>query len=147
VIGGPPPVRWTPGCYLEIDLLFFDTTTTYFERDEPETGEVRFASWGTPRITGPICRQIVIGLAVTREGIPVRVWCWPGNTNDMTVIGEVKDGLRGWRLGRVVTVVDRGFSSDENLRYLTRAGGHWIAGERMRDGSPDAHAALARQGR
>jgi transposase len=46
-----------------------------------------------------------------------------------------------------VTVVDRGFSSDENLRYLTRAGGHWIAGERMRDGSPDAQAALSRQGR
>lgn len=65
----------------------------------------------------------------------------------MSVIGEVKDGLRGWRLGRVVTVLDRGFSSDENLRYLTRAGGHWIAGERMRDGSPDAAAALARQGR
>ncbi len=50
--------------------------------------------------------------------------------------------MRGWRLGRVVPVVARGFSSDENLRYLTRAGGHWIAGERMRDGSPDAHAAL-----
>ena len=77
----------------------------------------------------------MIGLAVTREGIPVRVWVWPGNTNDMSVLGEVKDDLRGWRLGRVVTVVDRGFSSDENLRYLTRAGGHWIAGERMRDGS------------
>jgi transposase len=89
----------------------------------------------------------VIGLAVTREGIPVRVWCWPGNTNDMSVIKEVKDDLRGWRLGRVVTVVDRGFSSDENLRYLTRAGGHWIAGERMRDGSPDGAAALARPGR
>jgi transposase len=55
--------------------------------------------------------------------------------------------MRGWRLGRVVTVVDRGFSSDENLRYLTRAGGHWIAGERMRDGSPDAQAALSRPGR
>ncbi|MCA1677749.1 MAG: transposase, partial [Actinobacteria bacterium] len=47
----------------------------------------------------------------------------------------------------MVTVVDRGFSSDENLRYLTRAGGHWIAGERMRDGSPDAKAALSRPGR
>jgi len=46
-----------------------------------------------------------------------------------------------------VWVVDRGFSSDENLRYPTRAGGHWIAGEKMRDGSPDAKAALARQGR
>jgi transposase len=95
----------------------------------------------------PDLPQVVIGLAVTREGIPVRVWVWPGNTNDMSVITEVKDDLRGWRLGRVVTVVDRGFSSDENLRYLTRAGGHWIAGERMRDGSPDAQAALARQGR
>jgi len=75
------------------------------------------------------------------------VWVWPGNTNDQTVIAQVKDDLAGWRLGRVVWVVDRGFSSDENLRYLTRAGGHWIAGEKMRDGSPDAKAALQRQGR
>ena len=89
----------------------------------------------------------MIGLAVTREGIPVRVWCWPGNTNDKSILPEVKDGLRGWRLGRVVTVVDRGFSSDANLDYLRRAGGHWIAGEKMRDGSPDAQAALSRQGR
>ena len=66
----------------------------------------------------------------------MRVWCWPGNTNDNTVIPQVKDDLCGWRLGRVVTVVDRGFSSDENLAYLRRAGGHFIAGERMRDGSP-----------
>jgi transposase len=132
---------------LEVDLLFFDTTTTYFERDEPEAGEGAFRVFGHSKDHRPDLPQIVIGLAVTREGIPVRVWCWPGNTNDMSVITEVKDGLRGWRLGRVVTVVDRGFSSDENLRYLTRAGGHWIAGERMRDGSPDAQAALARPGR
>jgi Transposase DDE domain len=132
---------------LEVDLLFFDTTSTYFERDEPETGEGAFRVFGHSKDHRPDLPQIVIGLAVTREGIPVRVWCWPGNTNDMSVITEVKDGLRGWRLGRVVTVVDRGFSSDENLRYLTRAGGHWIAGERMRDGSPDAQAALSRQGR
>ncbi len=75
------------------------------------------------------------------------------------MIGQVKDDLRGWRLGRCVWVVDRGFSSDANLRYLTRGGGHWIAGERMhdgghwiagermRDGSLDAQAALARPGR
>ena len=132
---------------LEVDLLFFDTTSTYFERDEPESGEGAFRVFGHSKDHRPDLPQIVIGLAVTREGIPVRVWCWPGNTNDMSVIKEVKDDLRGWRLGRVVTVVDRGFSSDENLRYLTRAGGHWIAGERMRDGSPDAAAALARQGR
>jgi transposase len=136
---------------LEVDLLFFDTTSTYFERDEPDPagddGRPAFRAYGHSKDHRPDLPQVVIGLAVTREGIPVRVWVWPGNTNDMSVIGEVKDDLRGWRLGRVVTVVDRGFSSDENLRYLTRAGGHWIAGERMRDGSPDAQAALSRQGR
>lgn len=132
---------------LEVDLLFFDTTSTYFERDTPEQGEDAFRVYGHSKDHRDDRPQIVIGLAVTREGIPVRVWCWPGNTNDMSVVREVKDDLRGWRLGRVITVVDRGFSSDENLRYLTRAGGHWIAGERMRDGAPDVAEALARQGR
>jgi transposase len=136
---------------LEVDLLFFDTTSTYFERDEPdptgEHGEAAFRAYGHSKDHRPDLPQVIIGLAVTREGIPVRVWVWPGNTNDMSVLQEVKDDMRGWRLGRVVTVVDCGFSSDENLRYLTRAGGHWIAGERMRDGSPDAQAALSRPGR
>src|SRR3954447_536719 len=136
---------------LEVDLLFFDTTSTYFERDEPdgagEDGAPAFRAYGHSKDHRPDLPQVVIGLAVTRDGIPVRVWVWPGNTNDMSVITQVKDDLRGWRLGRVVTVVDRGFSSDENLRYLTRAGGHWIAGERMRDGAPDARQALSRQGR
>ena len=135
---------------LEVDLLFFDTTSTYFERDEPEAGadgSPGFRSLGHSKDHRPDLPQVVIGLAVTREGIPVRVWVWPGNTNDQTVVEQVKDDLAGWRLGRCVWVVDRGFSSDQNLRYLTRAGGHWIAGEKMRDGSADASAALARQGR
>jgi Transposase DDE domain len=136
---------------LEVDLLFFDTTSTYFERDSAddagEDGQPAFRVYGHSKDHRDDLPQIVIGLAVTREGIPVRVWCWPGNTNDMSVVKQVKDDLRGWRLGRVITVVDRGFSSDENLRYLTRAGGHWIAGERMRDGAPDVAEALARQGR
>jgi len=132
---------------LEVDLLFFDTTSTYFERDTPEDGEDAFRVYGHSKDHRPDLPQIVIGLAVTREGIPVRVWCWPGNSSDMSVLKEVKDDMRGWRLGRVITVVDRGFSSDENLRYLTRAGGHWIAGERMRDGAADVAEALSRQGR
>ncbi len=135
---------------LEVDLLFFDTTSTYFEAEPDEADndeQAPFRTLGYSKDHRPDLPQVVIGLAVTREGIPVRVWVWPGNTNDQTVIGEVKDDLRGWRLGRCVWVVDRGFSSDANLRYLTRGGGHWIAGERMRDGSPDAQAALARPGR
>jgi IS4 transposase len=132
---------------LEVDLLFFDTTSTFFQREGEESGPGAFRVYGHSKDHRPDLPQVVIGLAVTREGIPVRVWCWPGNTNDMTVLTQVKDDLRGWRLGRVITVVDRGFASDDNLAYLTRAGGHWIAGERLRDGTADVAEVLSRQGR
>ena len=134
---------------LEVDLLFFDTTSTYFEiedeDDDEDGGALR--RFGHSKDQRPDRPQVVVGLAVTREGIPVRVWVWPGNTADQTVIAQVKDDLAGWRLGRCVWVVDRGLSSEENLRYLRRGGGHWIAGQRMRVGEPASEAALARQGR
>jgi transposase len=128
---------------LEVDLLFFDTTSTYFETEHVDD----LRRHGKSKDSRPDLPQIVIGLAVTREGIPVRCWVWPGNTNDNSILPEVKDGLRGWRLGGVVAVVDRGFSSAANLDYLRRAGGHWIAGEKMRDGTADVEAVLSRQGR
>jgi len=59
----------------------------------------------------------------------------------------VKDDLRAWKLTRVVWVADRGFCSQQNRRYLPRAGGHYILGEKLRSDSKDARAALARQGR
>jgi hypothetical protein len=141
---------------LEVDLLFFDTTSTYFERETEDAdppadaeagGAAGFRRYGHSKDSRPDLPQIIIGLAVTREGIPVRVWCWPGNTSDQAVLPQVKDDLRAWRLGRVVTVVDRGFSSAANLDYLRRAGGHFIAGERMRAGTPHVEQVLARQGR
>ena len=132
---------------LEVDLLFFDTTSTYFERGTEETGEDAFRLYGHSKDHRPDLPQIVIGLAVTKEGIPVRVWCWPGSTSDQTILPQVKDDIRGWRLGRIITVVDRGFSSADNLAYLRRGGGHFIAGMRMRDGNPLVKQVLSRQGR
>jgi transposase len=132
---------------LEVDLLFFDTTSTYFERDDEDDGEDAFRRYGHSKDHRSDLPQIVIGLAVTKEGIPVRCWCWPGNSNDQAVLAEVRDDLRDWKLGRVITVVDRGFSSADNLAYLRRAGGHYIAGMRMRDGNPLVEQALSRQGR
>lgn len=128
---------------LEVDLLYFDTTSTYFEVEEEDD----FRRQGHSKDHRPDLPQAVIGLAVTREGIPVRCWVWPGNTMDMTVIEQVKKDLVGWKLGRVITVIDRGFSSESNLRYLQRAGGHYIAGERMRASMEDVEEALSRAGR
>jgi hypothetical protein len=128
---------------LEVDVLFFDTTSTYFEVEEPDD----FRKRGHSKDHRPDLPQAVIGLAVTKEGIPVRCWVWPGNTADVSVIEEVRRDLREWRLGRVITVVDRGFCSEENLAQLQRGGGHYIAGERMRSGKPTTEAALSRPGR
>jgi hypothetical protein len=132
---------------LEVDLLFFDTTSTYFERDGEDDADEALRRFGHSKDHRRDLPQIVIGLAVTREGIPVRCWTWPGNTNDQTVVAQVKDDLRDWRLGRVVTVTDAGFSAEANLAYLTRAGGHYITGVKLREGSHKAREALARQGR
>lgn len=136
---------------LEVDLLFFDTTSTYFEIEAEDPGEERgtvgFRSRGNSKDHRPDLPQIVVGMAVTREGIPIRVWCWPGNTSDATVVEQVKRELRGWKLSRVVWVLDRGFNSAHNRRVLQRAGGHYIVGEKLRSGQPEAKAALCRQGR
>ncbi|HUZ30219.1 MAG TPA: IS1634 family transposase [Solirubrobacteraceae bacterium] len=128
---------------LEVDLLFFDTTSTYFEVEEEDELR-RFGHSKDSRADRP---QVVIGMAVTREGIPVRVWVFPGNTADAATVRRVKDDLRGWRLGRVVFVADRGLAGDENVRYLQRAGGHYIVGERMRAGIKAVDEAMARPGR
>jgi len=136
---------------LEVDLLFFDTTSTYFETDEadpPTPAAPRgFRTFGHSKDRRPDLPQVVIGLAVTREGIPIRIWTFPGNTADQALIRQVKDDLLAWKLGRVVWVTDRGFASARNRRYLQRAGGHYISGEKLRSESAEAKAALARQGR
>ena len=115
---------------LQVDLLFFDTTSTYFEvgeadeevprdwRGEKTAGQdgtdgdqrrgragnpagkpAGFREHGKSKDSRDDLPQIVIGLAVTREGIPVRVWCWPGSTADSALIRQVKKDMRDWSLG------------------------------------------------
>jgi len=95
----------------------------------------------------PDLPQVVVGMAVTRKGIPVRMWTFPGNASDQQIIRKVRDDLRGWNLARVIWVLDRGFTSERNRRYLQRGGGHYIVGEKLRSDSKEAAAALSRQGR
>jgi len=134
---------------LEVDLLYFDTTSTYFEvegMDNPEDEKQNIRQYGNSKDHRPDRPQTVIGLAVTRDGIPVRCWSWPGNTADMSVVEEVKKDLMGWKLGRVISVMDRGFCSDDNLRTLQRGGGHYIIGEKLRSGKKDVEEALSKRG-
>jgi len=129
---------------LEVDLLFFDTTSTYLERDEEGDGLPRY---GHSKDHRPDLPQIVIGLAVTKEGIPVKCWVLPGNTADMKTVETVKDDLRGWHLSRCVWVMDRGMNSEENRVILQKAGGHYILGEKLRDDAEVHEEVLSRKGR
>ena len=118
--------------------------------ERPPGSEARaggFRAYGKSKDHRDDLPQVVIGMAVTRDGIPVRIWCWPGNTADSALIRQVKDDMRDWTLARIVWVADRGFTSAENRRYLRQGDHHYIIGEKLRSGSAEAQAALSRQGR
>ena len=129
---------------LEVDLLFFDTTSTYIERyGQDETGLRRY---GYSRDHRPDLPQVVIGLAVTKEGIPVRCWVLPGNTQDLTTVEQVKKDLSGWKLSRCLWVMDGGMNSERNRAILQQAGGHYIIGEKLRDSQAIHQEALCAEG-
>lgn len=115
---------------LTVDLIFFDTTNTYFETDDP--GDSELLAFGKSKQKRDDLPQVTIGLAVTREGIPVRCWILPGNQNDAKCVDQVQKDLNAWKLGNVIWAMDRGMTSEENRRNLQRAGGQYILGEKLR---------------
>jgi transposase len=132
---------------LEVDLLFFDTTSTYFEIEEADEDGEGPRRYGKSKDHRPDRPQVVIGLAVTRGGLPVRCWVLPGNRNDASLVERVQRDLAGWKLSRVVWVVDRGMAGENQRLALQRGGGQVIVGEKLRGGSKQAQEALSRAGR
>jgi len=129
---------------LTVDLIFFDTTNTYFEIEEPGPSELK--AYGKSKEKRDDLPLVTVGLAVTREGIPVRCWVLPGNQHDSQSVALVQQDLNNWKLGRVVWVMDRGMTSDENRRILQKAGGQYILGEKLR-GNHMSEMALRQPGR
>lgn len=139
----------------DVDLIFYDTTSLHFEiNDEDEALQIKddrtyppLRKRGYSKNGRDDAPQIVVGLAVTREGLPVRSWVFAGNTADVTTVEKVKEDLRGWRLGRCVFVGDAGMTSEDNRRKLALGNGKYILGTKMRAGDEVTKEVLARQGR
>jgi transposase len=134
---------------LDVDLIFYDTTSVYWETETEDTDqeeELGLRKRGHNKDSRPDAPQIIVGLAVTRDGYPVRSWVFSGNTTDVSTVTRVKKDLSAWRLNRVIFVGDRGMISDDNLAELARGGGRYILGVRLRS-SNEAQEVLARQGR
>jgi transposase len=134
---------------LVVDVIFYDTTTASFSIDEAdqdtETG-AGFRKYGHSK-DGTWTPQIVVALAVTREGLPVRSWVFPGNTSDVDTVKKVREDLRGWKLGRALFVADSGMNSSTNRDELARACGKYLLATRMASVSEIKEEVLTKPGR
>jgi transposase len=132
---------------LKVDLIFYDTTTASFfidqEDDDAEGGFRKFC----PAKEGFWAPSVVVALAVTPEGLPVRSWVFPGNTADVTTIEKVKADLRDWQLGRALFVADSGMNSEANRDELARACGKYLLATRMGAVSEVKDEVLTKRGR
>ncbi|WP_332446611.1 IS1634 family transposase [Sphaerochaeta sp.] len=132
---------------LELDLVFLDTTNTYFECDVDESPS-GLLKRGRSKDNHPELPIVSIAFAVTKQGIPIRCWTFPGNTSDQKIVDQVKSDLGQWNLGKVIMVGDAGFNSAGNRKVLLRECGDFILGEKLRTGSQGAAVeALHRKGR
>lgn len=153
---------------LSVDVVFYDTTTASFSidfEDEDDAGiepdrdsaaansePANLAKKEALRKRGKSKNgtwnpQIVIALAVTREGIPIRSWVFPGNTTDVTTVETVKKDLRGWKINRCLFVADGGMNSEDNRRTLAMGGGKYLLAVRAGSVKEVKEEVLTRSGR
>ena len=135
---------------LEADLIFYETTTASFHVDAEDDTEAdanaTLRKFGHDK-EGGWAPQVVVALAVTREGVPVRSWVLPGNTTDVSTIAWVRADLRGWNLGRAMFVADSGMNSEDNRAELAKACGKYLLACRMASVSEVKREVLGMRGR
>ena len=112
-----------------LDLVFFDTTSIYFEGEGGET----VGQKGHSRDHRPDLNQMVVGAVIDSNGKPVCCEMWPGNTTDVnTLIPEIDRIRSRFHIGQFCIVADRGMISAESLKELQERQIPYILGTRMR---------------
>jgi transposase len=114
---------------LTLDVVFYDTTSIYFEGEGPEV----LGAKGFSRDHRPDTNQVIIGIIMTGEGIPIGCEVFPGNVYDSKTLKTALDTLsRRFRIGRVIFVADRGMVSEDNLSSIEKEDYEYIVGVKMR---------------
>lgn len=108
------------------DFLFYDITSTYFEGSGEKNMQ---AKRGYSRDNRSDCVQVLIGLVVSREGLPLAFEVFDGNRTDVTTVEEMVR-LMEEKYGKAkrVWVMDRGMVSEENLEFLRKRGARYLVG-------------------
>jgi len=129
-----------------LQLVFFDTTSVYFEGN----GGQDIGQRGYSKDHRPDLYQMVVGAVLDGQGRPICCELWPGNTADVTTLIPVVDRLRSrFGVGKVCIVADRGMISKETVEALEteERGWSYILGARMRSQNEVKEEVLSRAGR
>ena len=132
--------------FTNLDLVFFDTTSIYFEGEGGQT----LGEYGHSKDHRPDLKQMVIAAVLDGEGRPVCCELWPGNTTDVTTLVPIVDRLRNrFSIGQICIVADRGMISAKTIDELESPQRHWqyILGARMRKQKEVSDEVLSRSGR
>jgi Transposase DDE domain len=129
--------------FSDLALVFFDTTSIYFEGEGGKTMGQR----GHSKDHRPDLKQMVAGMVLDQNGNPICSELWPGNTADVKSLVPIVERLkRRFGIGSVCIVADRGMISAETLAEVEKREWQYILGVRMRS-SNEAKAVVARAGR
>ena len=130
--------------FSELDIVFFDTTSLYFEGEGGET----LGHYGHSKDQRPDLHQMLVGVVLDGDGRPISCELWPGNTADVTTLVPVVDRLgRRFHIRQACIVADRGMISDDTVALLEEAERPYILGARMRKQKEVRQQVLADRGR
>jgi hypothetical protein len=130
--------------FSQLDVVFFDTTSLYFEGEGGES----LGQYGHSKDHRPDEKQMVVGAVLDGEGRPICCELWPGNTTDVTTLIPVVDRLwRRFRIRKICIVADRGMISNGTVEELEMQGRPYILGARMRRTREVREQVLADRGR
>lgn len=127
-----------------LDMVFFDTTSIYFEGQGGED----LGEKGHSKDHRPDLNQMVVGAVIDSNGKPVCCEMWPGNVTDVRSLIPVADHIRSrFHVGRFCVVADRGMISEETVRELEARQIPYILGARLRKVKEIKEEVLSRPGR
>jgi Transposase DDE domain len=130
--------------FSELDLVFFDTTSLYFEGEGGDT----LGHYGHSKDHRPDLHQMIVGVVLDGDGRPISCELWPGNTADVTTLVPVVDRLgRRFPIDRACIVADRGMISEDTVTLLEEVERPYILGARMRKQKEVREQVLADRGR
>ena len=115
--------------FTDLDLVFFDTTSVFFTGEGGES----LGQYGKSKDRRSDCKQMVLGMVIDGDGVPVCSEMWPGNTTDVTTLDRVAERLqRRFGVRRVCLVADAGMMSKKMVAAVEARGWLYILGARLR---------------